>query len=88
MVIYQLPNGKIIRITFEQYLDLSDEDIVYLVSIDFGESASSPWLGSVLPHNTKSVDFEPTSDDDDPGLELPPDDFDLGFDIPDDMDID
>lgn len=84
MVIYQLPNGKIIRLTLEEYLDLSDEDIVYLVSIDFGESAQSPWIGSVLPHNTKSKDFDAFDDDADSNIigELP-DDFDMGLDIPD-----
>jgi len=68
----------------EEFLDLSDEDIVYLLSIDFGESANSPWLGSVLPHNTRSSDFSTSADDEDiSGLDLPPDDFDMGLDIPD-----
>ena len=84
MVIYQLPNGKIVYLTMEEFLDLSDEDIAYLLSIDFGESANSPWLGSVLPHNTRSSDFSLNADDEDvSGLDLPPDDFDMGLDIPD-----
>lgn len=84
MVIYQLPNGKIIRLTLEEYLELSDEDIVYLVSIDFGESAQSPWTGSVLPHNTKSKDFDLFDEDGDSNIRGDlPDDFDMGLDIPD-----
>lgn len=84
MVIYQLPNGKIIRLTLEEYLDLSDEDIVYLVSIDFGESAQSPWTGSVLPYNTKGKDFENFEEDGDSNIRGDlPEDFDMGLDIPD-----
>jgi len=88
LVIYQLPNGKIVYLTMEEFLDLSDEDIAYLLSIDYGESANSPWLGSVLPHNTKNANFDTTDDESDRnGLELPPEDFDMGFDTPD-MDFD
>jgi hypothetical protein len=68
----------------EEFLDLSDEDIAYLLSIDFGESANSPWLGSVLPHNSKNSRFDTADDESDSnGLELPPEDFDMGFDTPD-----
>jgi hypothetical protein len=84
LVIYQLPNGKIVYLTVEELLDLSDEDIAYLLSIDYGESANSPWLGSVLPNKNRSSDFSSNTDDDDvSGPELPPDDFDMGLDIPD-----
>ena len=84
MVIYQLPNGKIVWLTLEELLEITDEDISFLVSLDYGESAANPWLGSVLPHNTKSTRFEEMGDDDEiNGLDLPPDDFDMGLDIPD-----
>lgn len=87
MVIYQLPNGKVVWLTFEQYIDLTDEDIAFLISIDYGDSANSPWLGSVLPTNQKNQRFENLDDDDDGGnIDLPPDDFDMGFDLPDDVD--
>ena len=36
-MLYQLPNGKIIFLTIEQFLDLTDEDIQYMISVDFGE---------------------------------------------------
>lgn len=84
MVIYQLPNGKIVYLTVEEFLELSDEDIAYLLSMDYGESANSPWLGSVLPHNSKGSHFDDIADDTDiTGPDLPPDDFDMGLDIPD-----
>ena len=47
-MMYQLPNGKVINISIEQYLDLSDEDIQYLISIDYGNFARSPWTGSAI----------------------------------------
>ena len=52
-MIYQLPNGKIINITIEQYLELSDEDIQYLVSIDYGNFARSPWAESAISKTGK-----------------------------------
>ena len=52
-MVYQLPNGKIIHITIDQYLDLTDEDIQYLMSINFGEYATSPWVGSALSKRKK-----------------------------------
>jgi len=88
LVIYQLPNGKVVYLTIEELLELSDEDIAYLLSIDYGESANNPWLGSVLPNNSKNSRFEASDDESDMnGLELPPEDFDMGFDIPD-IDLD
>lgn len=35
-MIYQLPNGKIINISIEAYLKMSDEDIRYLNESEFG----------------------------------------------------
>jgi len=54
-MIYQLPNGKVINITIEQYLDLSDEDIQYLISIDYGNFARSPFTGSAISKKGKKI---------------------------------
>jgi len=70
-MIYQLPNGKIINITVEQYLELSDSDIDYLVSINFGDFPSShnPFDGSVIGKTRKNkifyndLDHEEENDD-------------------------
>ena len=37
IMLYQLPNGKVVFLTIEEYLDLTDEDIQYLMALDFGE---------------------------------------------------
>jgi hypothetical protein len=52
-VIYQLPNGKIIHLTVDQYLDLTDEDIEYMMSINYGEYARSPFQGSSISRPIK-----------------------------------
>jgi len=57
-MIYQLPNGKIINITIEQYLDMTDADIQYLMSIDFGEhTPRNPFHGSVIKNPQKDKTF-------------------------------
>ena len=65
-MIYQLPNGKVVYITLEEYLDLTDEDIQYLMALDFGEHIRDPFSGSAVKKNTKEkkYDFEDWNDED------------------------
>ena len=62
---YQLPSGKVIFLTIDQYLDLTDEDIQYLMSIDAGEHALNPFTDSAVVENTKEkyYDFDYLADD-------------------------
>ena len=62
---YQLPNGKVIYLTIEQYLDLTDEDEQYLMSLDAGEYAVNPFTDSAVVENTKEkyYDFDYLPDD-------------------------
>ena len=66
IMLYQLPNGKVIHLSIEEYLDLTDEDIQYLMSIDYGEHIRDPFTGSAVEKNTreKHYDFEFLSQDD------------------------
>lgn len=83
-LIYQLPNGKCIRLTVEEYLDLTEEDIKYIESLDFGESAVNPWLDSPLSKKGKSYDVEDYEENDLKGDH----DFNIGFeDIDNSLDI-
>ena len=74
---YQLPNGKVIHLTIEEYLELTDEDIQYLMSKDFGDHVANPFTQSAVNKNSKekSYDFSfiPEEDrdinDDDSGLD-------------------
>lgn len=64
-MLYQLPNGKVIFITIEQYLELTDEDIQFMMSVDYGEHASNPFTDSAVVQNKKEkyYDFDYLSDD-------------------------
>jgi hypothetical protein len=47
-MLYQLPNGKTIYLTVEEFLDLTDQDIQALMSVNAGEAISSPFYGSAI----------------------------------------
>lgn len=65
-MLYQLPNGKVIYISIEDYLDLTDEDIQMFMSMDCGEYVRDPFKGSAVESNTKEkyYDFEFLAQDD------------------------
>ena len=57
-MIYQLPNGKIIEISVEQYLDMSDAELNYLANGNFGDYTSgNPFYGSVIKKSTREKSF-------------------------------
>ena len=58
-MIYQLPNGKCIEMSIEQYLKMSDEDIKNIVAYGFGEEFNDPFMNSVL----RNGDLEEIDDD-------------------------
>lgn len=64
-MLYQLPNGKVIYLTIDQFLELSDLDIQYLMSIDCGEHAQNPFTDSAVVQNSKEhyYDFDYLVDD-------------------------
>jgi hypothetical protein len=64
---YQLPNGKVINITIEEYLEITDLDIQYLMSLDFGEHIIDPFSGSAVQDlkKEKYYDFDFGTDTDD-----------------------
>lgn len=47
-MLYQLPNGKVIEITVDQYLRLTDDEIQELVAYNFGDVVDNPFFGSAL----------------------------------------
>jgi len=65
-VLYQLPNGKTIYLTIEEFLSLTDNDIQYLVSIDCGEAILNPFKGSATGNSQqeKEYDFDYLVNDD------------------------
>ena len=57
-MLYNLPNGKVIEISVEQYLDMSDEEFEYLLSINYGEAIEDPFFGSILESRMSKSDEE------------------------------
>lgn len=88
---YQLPNGKVVHLSVEEYLDLTDEDIQYLMSIDYGEHIRDPFTGSAVDRNTrdKYYDFDFLNQDDEDLNDIISDDqpFDDIIDLSDNLDM-
>ena len=55
-MIYQLPNGRVIHMSLEQYLDMTDEELRELATLgdNFTSEVSDPFFQSVLKDNSKS----------------------------------
>jgi hypothetical protein len=53
-MLYQLPTGKVISLTLDEYLNLSDNDIQWLISTNAGQYSQSPWHGSILREGKKA----------------------------------
>jgi len=53
---YQLPNGKVVEISTEQYFEMSDEDFEYLIAYNHGEMQENPWHGSILNKHDRAHD--------------------------------
>lgn len=47
-MLYQLPIGKTIELSTEQYCELTDEELEYLIAYNYGDIQENPWFGSVL----------------------------------------
>jgi hypothetical protein len=47
-MLYQLPNGRVIEISTEQYFEMTDEELEYLIAYNYGETLEDPWFGSIL----------------------------------------
>jgi hypothetical protein len=69
-MLYQLPHGKVVYLTIEQYLDLTPEDIQYLISTGMGEQPLTPFFGSSLSNTSSKIkpddiDYQPDDDETD-----------------------
>lgn len=63
-MLYSLPNGKVIEMSVEQYLDITDEDFEYLMSINYGESVENPFFGSIISHQSTVIPDDPVEETD------------------------
>jgi hypothetical protein len=68
-MLYQLPSGKVIELSVEQYLSLSDEELGEIVRLDLGNTLENPFHGSAL--DGKYMAYDDMADDPDVESELP-----------------
>ena len=89
-MLYQLPNGKVVNLSIEDFLDLTDEDIQYLMSLDYGEHIRDPFKGSAVESNVKEkvydFDFLSLDDEDINNFSSGDDPFDEIIDLSEDLD--
>ena len=57
---YQLPNGKVIYISIEEYLSLTDADIQHLIALDYGDTVNNPFSGSAVDTKGKADSSDPS----------------------------
>jgi hypothetical protein len=90
-MLYQLPNGKVVNLSVDEFLDLTNEDIQYLMSIDYGEHIRDPFKGSAVEDNTKEkiydFDFLSLDDEDIANIASDVDPFDDIVDLSEDLDM-
>jgi hypothetical protein len=55
---YQLPNGKVVILSVEEYLNMKDKDIQFLLSINAGEYVANPWAGSAINSKADADEIE------------------------------
>ena len=55
---YQLPTGKVVQMTIEDYLNLTYRDVQYLLSINAGEYIHNPWADSAISRIKKEIEEE------------------------------
>lgn len=70
-MLYQLPNGRVIEISTEQYIEMTDEELEYLIAYNYGEILENPWFGSVLNKKDLSEDITDIASD---LIDIPDDD--------------
>jgi hypothetical protein len=49
-MLLQLPTGRTIEMSVEDYLNLTDEDMQYIVSLGYGEEIEDPFFASVIEY--------------------------------------
>lgn len=69
-MLYQLPNGKCIEISIEQYLRMTDDELNMYIAYGYGEEINDPFALSVLKYGSASekeeiIDEDSIIEDDD-----------------------
>lgn len=64
-MIINLPNGKIIEVSLEVYLRMTDDDFEYLMSLNWGDEFVNPFVASVLVHGELKLEDEEEEEESD-----------------------
>lgn len=56
-MLYQLPDGRVINLSVEEYLGMSDQELQSLSATNLGRYATSPWDGSAIKNKKKIQEF-------------------------------
>lgn len=51
-------NGKVVELSVEQYLELSDEDMQYLMCLNAGDVVEDPFFGSAISSGLTIIEIE------------------------------
>lgn len=62
-MIYQLPTGKIVYISLEVYLDLTEEDIQFMIAHANGNSPNNPFHGTAMKASSKDKSEDETDEE-------------------------
>lgn len=57
-MLYQLPNGKVVEMSLEDYLEMSDADFQNLLGYNIGEHTNNPWLNSAIDEDQEPEEEE------------------------------
>lgn len=57
-MIVSLPNGKVVEMSLEQYLNMDDDDYSNLIAYNYGEEIQDPFHGSVLLYGESYIESE------------------------------
>lgn len=57
-MLYNLPNGKTIHLSIDEFLTITDDEIQFLVAYGYGEVINNPRYGSAVNTNEDPEDEE------------------------------
>ena len=57
-MLYQLPNGKVVEISLEDFLEMTDADFQNLMAFNAGEHVNNPFINSAINEEEEPDDDE------------------------------
>lgn len=80
-MLYQLPSGRVIHLSIEQYLDLSDDDIQQLMAQNAGDYVRNPFYKSAISKSKKAVE-DPEDELEEESIDYTPDTDEIASEQP------